>query len=96
MPQHTNKAVNAASFTQLTDANVTAITFQNVSAMPVIITATVGESTAPNPDAGGLTYAAGEGESNRSLADLFPGVPGANRVWARSINGTQQVFVSHA
>jgi hypothetical protein len=30
------------------------------------------------------------------LADLFPGVSGANRMWAKSSVGTQQVFVSHA
>lgn len=95
MPQHTNKPVGPNNWAQLTDADVTAITFQNVSAMPITVTATVG-GTPPAADAGGLTYSAGEGESNRSLAELFPGVPGANRVWARSSNGTQQVFVSHA
>ena len=95
MPQHTNKPVGAINWAQLTDADVTTITFQNVSAMPIVVTATNG-TTPPAADAGGLTYAAGQGESNRSLAELFPGVSGANRVWARSSNGTQQVFVSHA
>lgn len=95
MPQHTNKPVGPINWAELTDAAVTSITFQNVSAMPIVVTATNG-TTPPTADAGGLTYAAGQGESNRSLADLFPGVSGANRVWARSSNGTQQVFVSHA
>lgn len=95
MPQHTNKPVGPTNWAELTDANVTAITFQNVSAMPITVTATNG-TTPPAADAGGLTYAAGQGESNRMLAELFPGVSGANRVWARSSNGTQQVFVSHA
>lgn len=95
MPQHTNKPVPPTVWSQLTDANVTAITFQNVGAAPVLVTATNGAAE-PDAAAGGLAYAPTEGEVNRSLAELFPGVSGANRVWARSVNGTQQVFVSHA
>ena len=95
MPQHTNKPVGPANWAELTDATVTAITFQNVGSSPVVVTATNGPA-APANEAGGLTYAAGQGESNRSLADLVPGVTGATRVWARSVNGTPQVFVSHA
>lgn len=94
MAQNTKKSVGN-TWTQLTDANVTAITFQNISSLPVAVTATNG-ATPPAESEEGLAYAGGQGEVNRLLADLFPGVSGANRVWARASAGTQQVFVSHA
>jgi hypothetical protein len=94
MPQNIQKNVGT-NWTELTDATVTAITFQVVSSMPIFVTATA-NATPPASTEGGLTYSGGQGESNRALADLFPGVAGANRVWARSSVGTQQVFVSHA
>ena len=95
MPQHTPISITPA-WTQLTDANVSAITFQNLGSFPIHVTGTVG-TTPPAADASGLVYAGGQGEANRALADMFPGVSGANRVWARSTtSGTQQVFVSHA
>jgi hypothetical protein len=93
MPQNTPIAIGT-NWTQLTDANVTEITFQNIGAAAVYVTATNGV-TAPT-DAAGLIYKPLEGEAKRALADIFPGVTGANRVWAKSVDLATQVFVSHA
>lgn len=93
MPQNTHINVGT-NWTALTNADVTAMTFQNVSGYPIFVTASNG---ADQPQAGGgLMYASGQGEGGRAIADIFPGVSGANRLWARSSIGTQEVFVSHA
>lgn len=94
MPQNTTIDVGSA-WEMLTDANVTEIPFQNLGEHAVYVTATNGPAS-PSDSALGLRYGAGQGECRRPLADLFPGVSGANRVWARAGVGTQAVFVSHA
>lgn len=94
MAQQITKTLAAATWTQLTDANITSITFQNISGNFVRIKATVG-ANAPSDLTGSLRYNPGQGERNTSLADLFPGVSGANRVYAYSQDGAQ-VVVSHA
>lgn len=93
MPQNTTIAVESA-WELLTDANVTEITFQNIGVSAVYVLGTNG-ITAPTAEAG-LTYRPGEGEMKATLADLFPGVTGVNRVWAKSASTNAQVFVSHA
>lgn len=94
MPQNTTVPVGT-SWVQLTDANVTEITLQNIGSSAVYVQATVG-ATAPGANDFGILYRPGEGESKRLLADLFPGVSGANRVYAKSASLPTQVFVSHA
>lgn len=94
MPQNTTITVEAA-WELLTDTNVTEITFQNIAPGAVYVTATNG-TTPPSASAEGLIYRSFEGEAKRPLADLFPGVSGANRVWARSTSTDAKVFVSHA
>lgn len=94
MPQQITTSIAANTWTQLTDANVTAITFQNVSGDYVLIRATNG-TTAPTNIAGALRYNPGQGERNVALSDLSPGITGANRVWAFAPAGAQMV-VSHA
>jgi hypothetical protein len=94
MARQTTVNVPANAWTQITDADVTAITFQNVSGYAVRIRATNGTS-APTDQAGALTYGPGQGERNVLLADLSPGVAGANRVWAFS-ELPVSVAVSHA
>jgi hypothetical protein len=96
MAQNTTVSFDIADgWTQLTDANITAITFQVRTGGTVLIQATSG-ATAPSADEGSLTYKTGQGEANRSLADLFPGVSGANRVYAKAAGSNASVFVSHA
>lgn len=83
------------TWTQLTDSDVTAITFLNTGARSVFIQATVG-AVAPSTLSGALIYPPGFGEdSSKTLAQLFPGVSGATRVYAYSDSATI-VKVSHA
>ena len=94
MPQNTTVAITN-DWTMVTDANVTAITFQNVNAYAIQVIGTNGTTT---PTAtGGINYNPGQGERAVDMADLFPGVSGANRLWAR-VPGIAAglVFVSHA
>ena len=93
MPRNTTVAAPAATWTQLTDANVTSITFQNVCDFNVWIKGTT-NTTAPTDLTGALRYPPGQGELNREMADLFPGLA-AQRVWIYGDTGVS-VMVSHA
>lgn len=94
MAQNTNITVPANTWTQLTDGDVTAITFQNLSGDGLLVKGTVG-AVAPTTLLGAASYNPGAGEANVLLSDLFPGVAGRNRVYAYSRIGCE-VFVSHA
>lgn len=94
MAQNTTTTIAASTWTQLTDADVARITFQNVGSNHVLIKATIGAST-PTNATGAIRYNPGQGERNVLLADLFPGLVGANRVYAYSPDATQ-IVVSHA
>ena len=94
MPQNTTITLAAKAWTQLTDANVTTITLQNVGGNFLLIKGTVGATPPTNLD-GALRYSPGQGECNRPLLDLFPGVSGANRIYAWA-DGITPVTVSHA
>jgi hypothetical protein len=93
MPQNTNITVPPDTWTLLTDADVTAVTFQNMG-NDLLIKGTVG-AVAPTTLLGAVSYFPGGGERNVLLSDLFPGVSGRNRLYAYSPGGTS-VFVSHA
>lgn len=94
MAQNTTTTIAAATWTQLTDADIARITFQNVGSNHVLIKATIGVST-PTNATGAIRYNPGQGERNVLLTDLFPGLVGANRVYAYSPDATQ-IVVSHA
>lgn len=94
MPQNTTISIPAATWTLLTDADVTSITFQNASSNHIVIKATT-DTTAPTSTAGGFRYNHGQGERNIAMADLFPGLSGADRLWAYAPDGGI-VVVSHA
>ena len=94
MPQNTTINVAKDTWTLLTDANVTSVTFQNVSGSFVQIKGTVGAS-APTTLAGAIRYNPGQGERNVTLTDLFPGLSGVNRIYAYAPDGAA-VVVSHA
>jgi len=87
--------VTKQTWTQLTDADVTSITFQNASGYDVLIKATT-DTTAPTDQDDVLVYGPGLGERNSLMTDLFPGLTGADRVWAYCSAATASVFVSHA
>ena len=93
MPKNTDVVLPIATWTQLTDADVTAITFQNKSGNYILVKGTVG-ATAPTDDDGAVRYNPGQGERNVAMTDLFPGVA-ATRVYAYAPTGAE-VMVSHA
>lgn len=94
MAQNTVKTLTADTWTQLTDADVTALTFMVRQGTQVYIAGTVG-AVAPSDLNSAIPYAGGQGERNASLSDLFPGIA-ATRVYAYPIDEPAQVFVSHA
>ena len=93
MAQNTKITLPPGEWTQITDADVTTITFQNQSGGEMWVVGAA-DATAPSGFEEALTYAPGSGERNAALADLFPGIS-AVRVYAYSAGGAQ-VFVSHA
>lgn len=94
MAQNTTKNVGAATWAQLTNADITSITFQNVGGNFVLVKGTAG-AVAPTDVTGAIRYNPGQGERNVALSDLFPGVAGVNRVYAYAPEGGS-VVVSHA
>jgi len=98
MAQNTNIDIAAETWTLLTDSDVSAITFQVVSNNFIYLKATVG-ATPPSDTTGSIIYDSRQGEANSSLSDLFPGLSGANRLYAYpgdTAGGTARVMVSHA
>jgi hypothetical protein len=93
MAQNTNIYLTPGVWTELTDASVSSITFQNRTAYPMLVKGTAGTS-APTNDEGAIRYNAGQGELNTLMIDLFPGIS-AVRVWAFS-EKSNTVMVSHA
>ncbi|MGB3407115.1 MAG: hypothetical protein WBA67_06435, partial [Jannaschia sp.] len=85
----------ANEWTELTGGDVSEITFQNKGKYPFEVLGTVG-SVPPAASAVGFGYSVGLGEINRPLSDLFRGIPGANRVWARSEGVDGSALVDHA
>ncbi len=95
MPFHDKVALPQGQSTRITDTAVTAVRVQNNSSFDVLLQATVGVGPAVSFD-GGITLGPGEIlPSNYTLADLFPGVPGADHVSATCVLAVS-VSVSHA
>jgi len=88
----------ADTWTQLTNANVTSITFEVLSGQVYIRFTT--DTTTPTEDHG-IVYTRGAGELQKAIADLTY-LASADRVWAKpvSISGANSdqaaVFVDHA
>jgi hypothetical protein len=78
----------------LTSSNVTSCRVQNVSGYYMLIQATVG-ATPPTSFAGAIQLAPGQGEY-LVLADAYPGVAGANRLYAFSPTTGATASVSYA
>ena len=93
MAQNTDITLPIAAWTQLTDADITVITFQNKSGNFIFVKGTA-SATAPTDDNGAIRYNPGQGELKTSLADLFPGIS-ATRLYAYAPTGAE-VMVSHA
>ena len=93
MAQNTTITLTPETWTQLTDADVSSITFQNTGGYHILIKGTT-DATAPTNAAGAIRANPGQGELNVLMADLFPGIA-AKRLWAFSSQAVG-VFVSHA
>ena len=93
MAQNTDVVLPIAAWTQLTNADVMAITFQNKSGNYILVKGATSASTPTNDD-GALRYNPGQGERDVFLSELFPGIA-AVRVYAYAPTGAE-VMVSHA
>lgn len=94
MPRNTTVTCTGGAWTQITDADVTNLTFQNLSqTRSMLVKATTG--SAPTDTTGAAFYPPVNGEINVALTELFPGVTSATRVFVFAPL-TVDVFVSHA
>lgn len=93
MPQNRTITVTAGQWTQITDANVTEITFVNQGGLPILVNATVDGN--PPSEIDGMKFPSREGVASMEISKMFPGVPAAARVWVWA-RQAQDVFVSHA
>jgi len=93
MAQNTDIAVAPGAWTLLTDSDITSITVQARDSA-VLLKATVG-ATPPTTTTGAWLLRGDEGLVGL-LTDFWPGVSGANRVYARALNFPATVVVSHA
>lgn len=82
MAQNTTVALTANTWTQLTDGNVTAMRALNLGTDSIWVQATVG-AVAPSNTNGAVSLAPGKVEI-LTLATMWPGVAGANRIYALS------------
>lgn len=90
-----NATINLAAntWTQLTDGNVTVLRLENQSAHVVHVLATNGE-VEPTSTSGSVWVTPSERDIY-VLSSVWPGVAGANRVYAFSAQGAS-MSVSHA
>lgn len=98
MAQNTTVSIAEGDWGQLTNADVTSITFQNLTPGQKLYVKGTTDGTEPTTLDGALVYGPFQGEANSLLSDLFPGVSAA-RVWAYNDaegTGNIDVMVSHA
>jgi len=95
--KNTNVSLPMGDWTEITDSDVSAATVDNVGLAEVIIMATVGAVAPIEGDNDGIRLASKMGiKSSDTLADLYPGVSGATRIYALCRSGDGEVFISHA
>lgn len=88
------------AWTQLTNSDTTAVSFQVLGTNPVLLAGTVG-AVAPATAPGGaesarLFYPGDHIPGTVFLADFWPGLVGANRLWAWVEGDGGRVAVSHS
>ncbi len=93
MAQNTTVDIPAKTWTQITNADATTITAQNLVGNYVLLKGTAA-ATAPTDATAAIRLNPGQGVLNEALTSLWPGIT-AVRVYAWSDTGTQ-VTVSHA
>lgn len=95
MARNANVTLPAGEWTQLTNANASALRVQNRGALSILLKATAGE-TAPTNDEGAVELLPIEIlAADLTIAQLWPGVASATRVYAWSPIACT-VSVSHA
>ena len=96
MPKHEAEVLlaNTPKLVSLAGANITSATWYVKGGGWVQIMAAVGE-VMPADWSAAYEYQYAGGERNALLADMFPGIVGANRLYARSDTQTTLV-ISHA
>lgn len=95
MPQNNTVQVPKGAWTQLSNVDVSAVAIQNQSGYAIKLQATNG-TTAPSSLLGAIDLQPnGIFTAQYLLSDIWPGVSGANRVWAWS-DIAAAVRVSHA
>jgi len=95
MAQLTTVSADAATWTQITNADATAITFQNQAGINMLLKGTT-DGTAPTTTTGAIIYQPFTGEKNVTITDLFPEPSGVDRLWVYFAAGPGSVMVSHA
>lgn len=96
MAQVTNVTIPAATWTQITNADVvTKITFQVEECETDVYLKVTAAATPPSDTTGAKRYSVGEGETGIALADLSPGVASGVRVFAYCPASSGVVSVSH-
>lgn len=93
MARNDTVTLTASDWTQLTNADATAVTFANRGQYAVLIKGTA-DATQPTTAAGAITYGPGMGEKNQLLTELFPNLS-AVRLWAYSKEAVD-VSIHHA
>ena len=95
MPADLVIPISSTGWTLLTDSDVTTLRIQNLS-QEAQFAATVGAGSEPTAAVSYITFDYLEGDKDFDLAVHFPGIVGANRVWAKSLSGPGRVSVSYA
>lgn len=90
----TTVQVPGGTWTQLNSGDATTVVFQNLGPHPVYIKATT-DGTAPTTISGAFVFQPFEGNSTQAILDIFPGLTGADNIWAFA-TGPAAVVVNHA
>lgn len=94
MAQHTTITAARATWTEITNTDTTAITFQNLAGIDMLLKGTTG--SAPSDLTGAILYPPFTGEKRVTVTDLFPEPTGVDRLWVYYVTGPGSVMVSHA
>ena len=95
MARNVNLAIPANTWVELSNADVTEMRVQNLRLADVLLQASVG-SVEPADNNGCIVLPAGSiWTPELTVAEIWPGLAGANRVWAFSSTDTV-LSVSHA
>lgn len=97
MPRNSHLTVTADAYTELTNADVTHITVQNLHEYhAILLVATAAGASPSNDDDGAIILPRHAIFVNEALSDLWPGQVGITRIHAKALMRDAKVLVSHA